>query len=91
MGGYIAIRYALQKGESLEFDGVVAIAPAINKAFPINPIKYWSGIWASHILPSFTVENDLDFTMLSRIEAVVASYEKDALIHSKISLQTGIL
>lgn len=33
MGGYIVIRYAVEKGDAFEFDGVVSLAPALQNAF----------------------------------------------------------
>lgn len=89
MGGYIVIRYSVEKGESLKFDGVIATSPALKHAFPINPVKYWVGRWASYLLPSKTIESALDFNHFSRIKEVVENAKKDPLICHCVSLQSG--
>jgi alpha-beta hydrolase superfamily lysophospholipase len=89
MGGYIAIRYAIEKGDSLELDGIVAIAPAIRNSFPISSVKYWVGRSASYVVPSMTVAIGLDSEHLSRKREVGYLYGKDPLVYDRISVQSG--
>jgi alpha-beta hydrolase superfamily lysophospholipase len=89
MGGYIVIRYSIEKGDSLQFEGVIATSPALKHAFPINPVKYWVGRWASYLLPSKTIASALDFNQLSRKKEVVEAANKDPLICHRVSLQSG--
>lgn len=90
MGGYIAIRYAIEKGDSLDLDGIVAIAPAIRNSFPISPFKYWVGRSVSYAVPSMTVTTGLDSEHLSRKQEIGYLYRKDPLVYDCISVQSGI-
>lgn len=90
MGGLIVLKYALEKGDSLEFNGVISCSPAIKNATPINPFKYWGGRLFGPLMPKMSVKTGLDTSNISRVPEVVKSYNKDALVHHYISLKTGI-
>lgn len=86
MGGLIALNYALHHPEGLA--GVVASAPALVE--PETPPFMRAAVrLLSRVNPEAELDAGLDTEGLSRETAVVEAYEKDPLVHSKISARWG--
>lgn len=82
MGGLITLNYVLHQPEGLR--GVVVSAPALVAPQVALPLRLM-GLLLSRLRPETELENGLDVNGLARDTAVVAAYQKDPLVHSKVS------
>lgn len=82
-GGLLVLRYAIGHQDTLR--GVVASAPALLMAWEPPLWKQFVGKALSNIIPTMTLPNELDATMLSRDPNIVNSYKSDPLVHDLIS------
>lgn len=83
MGGNIAINYCLQRKGMIS--GLIATSPFLRLAF--NPPK-WKVTFArilDKVLPSLTLPSDLDVNAISRDKEEVEAYQKDPLVHDRVS------
>ncbi len=83
MGGNLVINYPLRHPADL--NGVIATAPFLRLAFQPPALKVALGRWMNNLLPGFTQTSGLETAALSRDPQVVEAYEKDPLVHDKIS------
>lgn len=83
MGGNVVLNYALKYQSQIK--GVVATSPLLRLAFNPPKWKVALGRFMLHILPGITLPSELDASGISRDKAEVARYQKDPLIHDKIS------
>jgi alpha-beta hydrolase superfamily lysophospholipase len=83
MGGLIALNFALRFPEII--DGVIASSPTLGLAVKLPAIKSALGKIMSSIWPSLSLGNELDASKISHDEEVVRAYEKDPLVHDRVS------
>lgn len=83
MGGNLVINYALRRHPDLR--GVVATGPWLELAFQPPAVQVALGKLMNRLFPAFTQESGLETKALSHDARVVEAYEKDPLVHSKIS------
>jgi alpha-beta hydrolase superfamily lysophospholipase len=83
MGGLIALYFAQRYPELI--DGVVASSPCLGMVIEIPAVKKVLGSFMSYVWPGMTMGSGLDATKISRDENVVSTYEKDPLVHDRVS------
>ena len=83
MGGNVVINYALKNPSQIK--AVVATSPLLRLAFNPPKWKVSLGRFMLNILPGITLPSELDASGISRDKAEVARYQKDPLVHDKIS------
>jgi alpha-beta hydrolase superfamily lysophospholipase len=83
MGGLIALNFALRFPEII--DGVIASSPTLGLAVKLPAIKSALGKIMSSIWPSLSLGNELDASKISHDGEVVRAYEKDPLVHDRVS------
>lgn len=88
MGGQLLLHYLIHRQPNIA--GAIVTSPHIAEAFRPNPLVVGVGKIMRRLLPTFTLDNQLDVTRLSRDPAVVDRYRNDPLNHSRLSSQTGI-
>ncbi len=85
MGGNIVINHALTRNPRVS--GVIASAPYLRLPNPVPSSKMLQAKLMNRIWGSYAESNQIDVTQLSRDKAVVAAYEKDDMVHPKISVR----
>ncbi len=88
MGGQLLLRYLVRRNPQIS--GAIISAPHIRTAFKPNPVLVGLGKLLRNFYPTFTQENQLDTSLLSRTPEVRAAYEADPYVHAKITSRTGI-
>ncbi|MBI2758744.1 MAG: lysophospholipase [Chloroflexi bacterium] len=83
MGGNQVINFALRRKPALA--GVIATGPWLKLAFDPPAIKVTLGRMMNSIYPAFTQASELETAALSRDPEIVRAYEKDPLVHDKMS------
>jgi alpha-beta hydrolase superfamily lysophospholipase len=83
LGGLIAL-YFTQRHPDL-IDGLVVSSPCLGMVIEVPPTKKVLGSFMSRVWPGLTMGNELDAANISRDPSVVSAYEKDALVHDRVS------
>jgi len=83
MGGNQVINFALRRKPALA--GMIASGPWLKLAFDPPAIKVTLGRMMNNIYPAFTQSSELETAALSRDLEIVRAYEKDPLVHDKMS------
>ncbi len=83
LGGNLVISYALRRRPSQV--SVIATAPLLRLAFDPPVIKVTLGKVMNFLYPAFSQSNGLDRSALSRDPEVVQRYNKDPLVHDRIT------
>lgn len=84
MGGLIVLDYLLQYPNS-PITGTIFSSPAFALAVQIPPWKYKLGSLMLKVAPSFTMSNGIKSDELSNDKQVVEAYDRDELVHGRIS------
>lgn len=84
MGGLITIR-TLQTSGTPAFAGAVISNPLLGVAVKVPAVKAAAGRFLSKFLPKVRLDNEIDSSDLCRDPTVVAAYNADPLVHSKVS------
>lgn len=87
-GGGLVLSYALRRNPNIS--GVIASAPWIQLSFAPPAALVALGKMMRTLYPSLLQPNNLETRLLSRDERVVEAYEKDPLVHDRISAAVGI-
>lgn len=87
-GGNIVLNYLLRKKPSVT--AAMVTGPWIELAFKPSPVMVFLGKMMRNIAPGFTQSSGLDTSAVSSNPAVVNAYEKDDLVHDKISAEAGM-
>lgn len=88
MGGNVVLNYILKENPPIR--GAIVTSPWILLAFQPPAIKIWLGKLMRSLIPAFTQPNGLRTSDLSRDPEVVSAYEKDPLVHDKVSASAGM-
>jgi alpha-beta hydrolase superfamily lysophospholipase len=83
MGGNVAINYALKRPSGIK--GLIITSPWLKLAFEPPALKLRLAKIMFNLYPSFTQSSQLNVNHLSRSGEVVKAYQKDKLVHDKIS------
>lgn len=86
MGGQLAATF-IQKAKSKELSGAIISSPWFELT---NPPPFWQLKlirFLEKIAPQFTLSNKIDSQHISSVKEEVEMYEKDELIHDKISFR----
>lgn len=83
MGGLVALNFPPRFPEII--DGVIASSPSLGLTVKVPAIKGALGKIMSSIWPSLTLGNELDASKISHDEEVVRAYEKDPLVHDRVT------
>ncbi len=83
MGGNLVLNFLIRKKPKVK--GAIITAPYLRLAFEPPAWKVKLGKLSAGILPSLSQPTGLDTKAISRDNAVVAAYEKDPLVHDKIT------
>jgi alpha-beta hydrolase superfamily lysophospholipase len=88
MGGQLLLHYLIRRKPRIR--GAIVTSPHIAEAFRPNPLVVSVGKLMRRLRPTFTLDNQLDITQLSRDPRVMEDYRNDPHNHSKLSSQVGI-
>ena len=88
LGGNIVLSHRLFGKEPVS--GVVATSPWLILANPLPPAQVAFMRILGKIAPAFTIKNGLDASGLSTVLPVAVDYRNDPLVHSYVSIQTGL-
>ena len=83
MGGLIALSLARQHPE--EIDGLIVSSPLLGVIAPLPALQYGMVRLLATVWPTFSLDNQLDPTLISHDADQVAAYRQDQLVHNKIS------
>lgn len=83
LGGNLVINYSLKKTNKLK--GVIATSPFLRLAFQPPKWKMVIGKLLLKIAPSVAMPSELETAAISRDKKEVEIYEKDTLVHDRIS------
>lgn len=83
MGGNLVLNFLIRKKP--EVKGAIVTAPYLRLAFEPPAWKVILGKLSAGIYPSLSQPTGLDTKAISRDEKVVTAYEKDPLVHDKIT------
>ncbi|GAM24077.1 hypothetical protein SAMD00019534_072510 [Acytostelium subglobosum LB1] len=87
-GGCLALHYTLKNQERAPA-GCVVTSPLIKPAFKVSGFKLFLGNLLGKVAATSTIDSNLNASHISKDAEVVATYKKDVLVHSKISLGLG--
>lgn len=92
LGGLITLRTAVQGGLS-DVHSICLSSPALGISMPVPKIKDAGSRLLSRFLPKLTLNNEINYRMLTRDPKMAKDYERDNLRHDKISprLYLGML
>lgn len=88
MGGNILLNYLIDRNP--ELSGAIVTGPHIRLSFQPSAVQVGLGKMMRNLFPGFTQSNGLDVNKLSRDRAVVEAYQKDPLVHDRLTASTGI-
>lgn len=83
MGGLIVLRYAIYKPDGLS--GVVSSGPLLGVNVEVPKVKAILGKVIARVIPSLSMNNEIDTNKLSHDKASVEAYNNDPFVHTKIS------
>jgi alpha-beta hydrolase superfamily lysophospholipase len=83
MGGNLVLNYALKKPHKVK--GLIVTGPLLRLAFEPPVIKVKLAYLMRNLYPAFTLATNLKTEDLSRDKDVVKAYQKDRLVHDRIS------
>ncbi len=87
LGGNLVIYYSLKRRPGVH--GVITTSPG-TAPDKIPPLKYFLGKLFYFLWPTFSMDNGLDHSALSRDQSVVERYDSDPLVHTRISARLGL-
>lgn len=83
MGGNVVLNYSLRRKANIA--GLIVSSPWIDLAFAPPAWKVNAARWLKMLLPKLSMPNDLNVNDLSRDPQVVSAYQKDPLVHDRIT------
>lgn len=89
MGGSLVINYLIRFSVK-NIDGAILSSPAFKPAFTPPKIKVLMGSLFQHLIPSLTLNNELDLKGLSRDINVIDNYKNDKFVHDRLSIRLGL-
>jgi alpha-beta hydrolase superfamily lysophospholipase len=91
LGGVIALQYATEGFNQENLSGIIASSPGLKIKMDFEKeVKKFAAQILSSIMPSTTLDANLDLKFLSHDQSVIEAYRKDPLVHGKVSFQMGL-
>ena len=91
LGGVIALQYATEGFNQENLSGIIASSPGLKIKMDFEKeIKKFAAQILSSIMPSTTLDANIDLQFLSHDQSVIEAYKKDPLVHGKVSFQMGL-
>ncbi|MBE0669304.1 MAG: alpha/beta hydrolase [Anaerolineales bacterium] len=87
LGGIQVLHYGLLRKPNVK--GVIATSSGLHTALEKQPVKVWAAKVLGALMPRTTIASGLDATAISHNKEVVDAYQKDPLVHDKVSLGFG--
>ncbi len=87
LGGILVLHYTLKRKP--EIKGVVSTSPGLHTELENQKIKVVAAKILGSLFPKVSLSSGLDSNMLCRDKKVVGEYQRDPLVHDKISLGFG--
>ncbi|MDD5368245.1 MAG: lysophospholipase [Anaerolineaceae bacterium] len=88
LGGNLVITYVLRRQPQIA--GVISTSPILAPGDPVPGWKMTMVRVLAQTMPSTTLANSLDLSNLSHDPTVIQIYQKDALVHDRISARLGV-
>ena len=88
LGATLALTYCMSRPSQLA--GVIATGPLLRPAIQLPAGKMALGRMMYHLWPTFSLNNELDPTGISRDQNVVRAYVDDPHVHDRISARLGL-
>jgi alpha-beta hydrolase superfamily lysophospholipase len=85
MGGLVTLKFLLDYEANIDVKAFVLSSPLLGISMEVNPIKDAAAKFLVNLLPSITLNNEIDFRDLSHDLEIVKSYDKDPFRHNRIS------
>ncbi len=90
LGGVISLQYAMEGFNQDNLCAILISSPALKVKMDLEKqIKKGAAEILSAFFPAVTMDANLDKNFLSHDPAVIEAYDKDPLVHGKISFQMG--
>jgi len=90
LGGVIVLQYATEGFNQDNLLGLIVSSPGLKIKMDLEKeIKKFFAEILSSIMPSVTLDANLDVSFLSHDKNVIDAYNKDPLVHGKVSFQMG--
>lgn len=91
LGGVIALQYTTEGFNQENLSGIIASSPGLKIKMDFEKeIKKFAAQILSSIMPSTTLDANIDLKFLSHDQNVIEAYKKDPLVHGKVSFQMGL-
>ncbi|MCB1142441.1 MAG: lysophospholipase [Leptospiraceae bacterium] len=90
LGGVISLQYACEVNNQDHLRGLVVSSPGLKVKMDFEKeVKKFAAEVLSSIMPAMTIDANLDVNFLSHDKSEIEKYQKDPLVHGKISFQMG--
>lgn len=89
LGGILVLHYSLKRKPDVQ--GVLVTSPAMHSSLEQQPAKVLAAKVMGSLVPKMTIVSGLDVTAISHDSEVVKAYNKDPLVHDRISVGFGKL
>lgn len=90
LGGVISLQYATEGFNQDNLLGMIISSPGLKIKMDLEKeIKKFAAEFLSSFMPSVTLDANLDLNFLSHDKSVIEAYNKDPLVHGKVSFQMG--
>ncbi len=91
LGGVIVLQYSTEGFNQDNLSGIIASSPGLKIKMDFEKeVKKFAAQVLSSIMPSTTLDANLDLQFLSHDQSVIEAYKKDPLVHGKVSFQMGL-
>ncbi|MCP5498530.1 MAG: lysophospholipase [Leptospiraceae bacterium] len=88
LGGVIALQYSLELNNQDYLHALLLSAPGLKVKMDLEKeVKKIAARYLAVLMPDFVLDANLDVNFLSHDKAVIDAYNKDPLVHGKISFQ----
>ncbi len=87
LGGIFVLYYGLKSRPDVR--GIVATSPGLETALEKQPVKVLAAKVLGLLLPRISMASGLDASAISREKPVISTYQKDPLVHDRITLGSG--
>ena len=87
LGALMSLQYVIEPGNQKQLDGLLLSTPPIKIVMDAaKKVKKAVGSLLAYVIPSVTVDTELNLQSLSHDQEVIEAYKADPLVHGKISM-----
>jgi len=87
LGGILALHYVLKRKSTVK--GVLVTSPAMHSSLEQQPAKVLAAKVLGALIPKLVLASGLDVNAISHDKGVIEAYNKDPLVHDRISVGFG--